>query len=283
MKIESTAQAAAYFDAQQKSLTLFVFVINRVLTTDWVAHTAKAALDGKALDPDFSPSELARTDPGKSTKFLRSRRQELLEMFVAREVDNFQVYLVDAIRASLKKQPNVLKTSSESLTLEYVLEFKSTEELLQAIVEQKVQNLSYEGFGRLRSWCSRKGIVIEIPPDSEASIVELIACRNVIAHNRGVVDQRYLDAVPSSRFKVGSPRELETDDLFGAARLLRQIVQDTDRSLVAKFSLQTREYDFRSIHPEEEPNKSPQRNAGGRPSSDDSPASETPSPLGPVG
>ncbi len=33
----------------------------------------------------------------------------------------------------------------------------------------------------------------------------------------------------------------------------------------------------------EEPNKSPQRNAGGRPLSDDSPASATPSMLAPRG
>jgi hypothetical protein len=41
--------------------------------------------------------------------------------------------------------------------------------------------------------------------------------------------------------------------------------------------------DIRKVTAKEEPNQPPQRNAGSRPPSDDSPASETPSSLGPRG
>jgi hypothetical protein len=249
-EIQATSQAISYLSAQEKSVRLFSFVIDRVLAADWVVHVAGSVLASvKASEPikkpdggPTSPVELARKSPGKSTLFLRENSQELLELFVAREVDNFQVYLVEVIRATLKKQPNALKSSKETLTLEYILSFGSTEELLQAVVEQKIQNLSYEGFGRLREWCGRKGIPLEIPKNSEPEIVELIACRNIIAHNRGLVDQRYREAVPSTKFELGHPRTLDADALFSAAYLLQQIVLKTDASIAAKFSLSTTSY-----------------------------------------
>lgn len=242
MKTKLSSDARSYFDAQKRNLSFFHFVIDRVLSADYVAYIAKMALDGKERDSNLSPSELARKQPGPSTKRLRDSRQELIEMFLSREVDNFQVYLVDIIRTALRKQPNMLKSSQEALSLEFVLEFRSTEELLHAVIERKVQSLSYEGFSRLRAWCLKKGIEIRIPDDSEELIVELVATRNIIAHNRGVVDQRYCDGVKNSKFVTNEIRTLGADDLFKCAELLGNIVRSTDEVVSSKFLIEVEDY-----------------------------------------
>ncbi len=41
---------------------------------------------------------------------------------------------------------------------------------------------------------ARKGIPLLVPDGQLSAVVELIAVRNLIAHNRGVVDARFLKA-----------------------------------------------------------------------------------------
>jgi len=68
-------------------------------------------------------------------------------------------------------------------------------------------------------------------------VVELIATRNIIAHNRGVVDERYIRSVPSSGFQIGDSRTMEVDELFQALALLHRVVCETDEAAIQKFRL----------------------------------------------
>ncbi|MDP4199206.1 MAG: hypothetical protein Q8922_05545 [Bacteroidota bacterium] len=219
--------------------SFFHFLIDTVLRSDFVTFTARRALDGVEYDKNMTPSELATSQPGHRTLFLRKNSQALLEMFLGRQIDNFQKYLVDLIREILRSTPSILRTRKETLTVDDLLQFSSIDELVQAIVERKVSSLSYEGFGSVRDWCNERGIPIEVEPEDLAAIVELIACRNIVAHNRCIVDERYLEAVPASQFRIGEKRSLTVDDIASAASLLGTVVQKSDAAAVAKFGLST--------------------------------------------
>lgn len=232
-----TSALLEYYWASSCDFRLFSFLIDTVLTGDFVAHIASQALDGKGKDDSISPADLARTNPGSRTKVLRQSRQELIEMFYSRAVDNFQIYVVEIIRAVLRKKPQILSARRQELTLGYILQFDSIEALAHDIVEGKVNSLSYEGFGELEAWCQSKGIPLVVPDGRRDDVVELIATRNLIVHNRGVVDSRYLKAVAGSKFKVGEKRTLEVDDLFHSMDLLNRVVSVSDASISGKFDL----------------------------------------------
>jgi len=235
---EATEPAAQYFRAADRDISLFHFIIDTVLASDYVAHVARRALDDTKEVGNLTPSELARTAPGPRTTFLRRQRQALLEMFVSRLVDNFQTYLVDLVRAVLRSKPQMLSSRQRSVSLEMILKYDRMEDLLHAVIERKVTALSYEGFAELHTWCSERGLDIAVTEEQKAALVELIATRNVIAHSRGCIDDRYLFAVRATRFKWGDPRSLEVDDLFAAIRLLHAVVVSTDSSVADKFSLE---------------------------------------------
>jgi hypothetical protein len=142
----------------------------------------------------------------------------------------------------LRRKPEILRSKKESLTLEELLRFKTIEELVQTMIERKVTSLSYEGFERLREWCVDKGIPLVVTPDDLPKVIELIACRNIIAHNRGIVDGRYLEAVQKTEFKIGGARNLSVDDIESAIRMLGKVVQNLDVAAATKFGLATRPF-----------------------------------------
>ncbi len=232
-----TSALVDYFWASACDRHLFQFVIGVVLRGDFVAHIARQALDGQEDYKNQTPEELARTKPGPATKALRQSSQELLEMFLSRAVDIFEVYLVDVIRLALHKEPRVLSDRKQELTLGHILKFASIEALSRDIIEGKLNALSYEGFGELEAWCNQRSIPLVVPHGQRERVVELIALRNIIVHSRGRVDERYRAAVPTSSVKVGDKRELDVDDLFGAISLLDSVVAITDGAIAGKFRL----------------------------------------------
>jgi hypothetical protein len=228
-----------YCWASAGDLRLFHFVIDVVLRGDFVAHIAQQALDGRKDYKTQTPQELAKINPGPATKALRRSSQELLEMFVSRAVDNLEVYLVAMIRLVLNKEPRILADRKQELTLGQILKFDSIEALAREMIEGKLNALSYEGFGELESWCTHRSIPLVVPHGQRERVVELIALRNIIVHNRGRVDERYRTAVPTSPAQLGDKRELDVDDLFGAINLLDAVVTTTDAAVAGKFRLST--------------------------------------------
>ncbi len=232
-----TEAAGAYLKATHSDSAFFHFIVHIVLTVDHVAYLADPALTGKQDDEVLDAAELAKTNPGSATKFLRKNRQALLEMFLSRLVDNFQKYLVDLIRTVLRARPAMLSTSQQSLTLEDVLGYSTIDDLVHDVIERKVNSLSYEGFPDLYKWCVDRGIPIQVSDSDRNVVVELIATRNVIAHNRGLIDDRYLRAVTQPRFQIGTPRTLSVDDLSSGVALFHRVVFDTDDASLKKFGL----------------------------------------------
>lgn len=46
------------------------------------------------------------------------------------------------------------------------------------------------------------------------TLIEIIATRNIITHNRGLIDEKYLRTVNCSDYKFGERRELEVEYFF---------------------------------------------------------------------
>lgn len=228
-----------YYAESKSSIKLLAFILDSVMTSDFVSAVAKQALQGPENLQIESPGELAKTSPGPRTLHIRKNRQLYLELFISRLVDNFQCYVVSIIREVLNVQPRILVSSQPTLSLEYVFQFQSVEELQSDIVEAKINDLSYQGFQKLKQWCAERNIPILVNNELEAKLIELISVRNIIVHNRGIIDKKYLRSHPDSKFELGSVRKIDVDELFEAEKILLRVVTDTDVAIQGKFKIPT--------------------------------------------
>jgi hypothetical protein len=234
-----TEPAEGYFLASLQIFGLFNFVVNTVISGDYMTYIAKKALAGEEIEKEIDPAILASKEPGPRTFQLRKYRQELLQAIFSRIVDNFEVYLVDILREVLKQKPEILRSRQQNITLEYLLQFQKIEDLIQDIIERKVNSLSYKGFLDIKQWYEEKGIPLIVDKEHSQGVVEIIAMRNIIVHNRGRVDEKYLRAIPTSSIKIGELRELSVDYLFSTLSILNTIVSETDHEIAQKFDLVT--------------------------------------------
>lgn len=236
---EATQSGIEYFVAADEDYALLHFLIDTILASDHDGFATIQILNGVPDEQIPSPSEFAAKTPGPRTRFLRRKSQLLIEMFMARLVDGFQSYLVDLIRAVLKARPEILTSRQPSVSLEDVLQHKTIEDLLQSVIERRVGSLSYEGFAALERWCFERGLEIMVSETQRTALIELIATRNIIAHNRGRVDERYTKAAGATRFALGDRRKLNGEDYTDAILLLHGVVTATDSAAAAKFGLST--------------------------------------------
>jgi hypothetical protein len=235
---EGTTASLAYAKGSIADLKFFNFIIRVVTTSDYATYVAQQALNGN--DPDVKdPNELLDTAPGDRTKILRENAQTLLQMFFVRLIDNFQNYLVDVIREILRSKPTMLRTRQQTITLDELLGYERIQDLVHDVIERKVNSLSYEGFAALQEWCTERGIKINVPASKKETVIEMIATRNIIAHNRGFIDERYARAVAIPKSEIGSQRLLKVDYFFSAHWLLNDIVFKTDAAVSSKFGLPT--------------------------------------------
>jgi hypothetical protein len=237
-----TASADAYFGHAKSTLSVFNFVIQTALRSDYVRVVAQDALDGRDVAKDRSFVDVAMNPPGPATGFLRRNGQTLLEMTFCRLVENFEVYLSDILREALKAKPEMLR-SSEEVRLDYVLGFETMADMLEDLVDRKIADLSYLGLQKLSDWVHKKMSVplIEDGPVWD-DIAEAIEARNAIVHARGRIGQKYLHNVRNARFQKDEVRILEPDEIFHCAGAFGQVVSRFDGAIATKYGLERRAY-----------------------------------------
>jgi len=233
----ATKQAAEYFERTKR-------VLER---DDLAAKTGEMPEDEPPDEKEMTPHKLAEFEPGPHTMALRRATQPLLELFLGRVVDNFQTYVVSIIREVLLRKPEILSSSSYELDVKSILQHPTIDSLVQELVERKVEGLSYRGFKDLADWCQKQGIPLVVSPRNLDQVIELIATRNTIAHNGGIVDQKYLAIIKGSRFKVGEVRKLSATELFAAISSFNGMVDATDRLAVSAFRLEAVDVKFNDL------------------------------------
>jgi hypothetical protein len=240
-----TKQAAYYFARTDTTMQLFGLIADTVMSINYFQEGLKRALAGPEPEGEkLTPGKLAASNPGPRTQALRRAGQPLLELLVGRAVDNFQTYVVSIIREVLRKRPEIFGGSEYKLDVKSILEHRTIDSLIGDLVERKVDDLSYRGFEDLAEWCQQHGIPLIVAAADLEQVIELIATRNAIAHNGGVVDQKYFSTVKTSRFKVGDVRTLAADEVTSAIALLNRIVDSTDRLAISSFGLAAVEIKF---------------------------------------
>jgi hypothetical protein len=234
---KTSIPAEEYFEESRNCIGLLGFILDSVLTGDYMIHIAKNALEENVIDKELDPQKLALKDPGPRTKVIRKFSQQLLESFFIRIVDNFEVYLIQILKCVLKKRPEILSTRQQSISLEDIFQYTKISLLIDEIIEKKINALSFKGFIELEKWYFQKEIPIVVKTEYREKVKEYIATRNIVVHNRAIIDGRYLENVKKSKYKLGDKRKLNPDDLFEALNILNTIVVDTDKEIVKKYNI----------------------------------------------
>lgn len=164
----------------------------------------------------------------------------LLETAFLRTVDNYLTYLSELLATIFRVRPEVLK-SRETVTVEKILEHETMGELISTLADEKVNQLAYKGMRELAKYfMERLGLPIVYEEEHLPQLIRVIATRNLLVHNRGVVNQVYNQTVDADfRRPIGERVPLSLELHLADILLMDLACRTTDCHAIEKFGLPT--------------------------------------------
>jgi hypothetical protein len=143
------------------------------------------------------------------TVILKPYTSIILDVVFCRTVDNYLAYLSELLALIFEAQPNTLR-SNEQVTVDFILEHSDFEDLLNGLIEKKVMELSFKGMRDLAKYLdSRLKFALFKNDDDLLTAVKIIEDRNILIHNRGIINRRYLKHCPQTSLNLGETIRLE--------------------------------------------------------------------------
>jgi hypothetical protein len=204
--------------------------------------TIVVAQYGRARSPDMPPIDPRTPPDGHSGPVyeMKDHMQYLSQMTFCRGVDSFLVYITDLLAMIFQARPEILK-SKQMVTVDFVLEHLVAEDLIPALVERKVNELSYLGMKDVADFFQKK---LHLPLFAEqahlAQATVYVDMRNLITHNRGIVNRIFKQRQPESPAEIGTQIEFEDESKVGEILgFLVYCARELDARAAVKFDLET--------------------------------------------
>lgn len=162
------------------------------------------------------------------------------ETILCRIVDAFHIYMTEVIRLALTHEPRLLKAGAASMRVEEILDYGSIDEIVERLISRRVEELSYRGFHAIAEYVREKmGATLSIGDDDLSGATEAIALRNIIVHNRAVVNERFLEQTKRNDLTLGSRYHLLTPEVFDFIAALTNVAANVDQAIAGHFGLET--------------------------------------------
>jgi hypothetical protein len=204
---------------------------------DKVGHEARLKL--ATTDEDREREQYAIAHPHASDELNASRRA-LVEMLYVRDADNYLTYLNELLAQVFTTRPETLSSSQTKETLEFIFQYTSLDDLISAIVEKHVDELSYLGIERLADILQEKhGLRLFSSALQRQDVSRIVETRNLLVHNRGRINKIFKRRVPSETGDLGAPVVLADMQFVIDSDLMARAVTDLDVHAATKFGLAT--------------------------------------------
>jgi hypothetical protein len=241
---------AMYFlvDDYIAALNLFIYTVSLASRADDNALRAAKALMkvGNEDDQQKYKTVVERLENGKGafgklTEFRATNSRHLLTTIV----DSFYCYLSHIIRYVLTRQPTMLR-SSEKVSVEGLLDFKTRADLVSYLADRKVNELSYGGIKGIEKYMQDVfGIDMFSDEKSRDLLVIFSELRNIHVHNRGYINNVFLGRVKDHRnfkFERNKRFVLDLDDILLLSNNVMEVSLRLDTLVARKFRLNRKRY-----------------------------------------
>ncbi len=148
----------------------------------------------------------------------------------------FEDFIFELLRLWLSAYPGgIPNKGSKPVELAKVIHLPDRAAILGYVIDRELNSLKYE---RPTAWFRylNDRVKLGCPTDDQiAHLVEIKATRDILAHNRGIVNQTYLDKAGSrSRYTLGQRLEVPEPYLNDSWLLIRGLVQDLAMAAIRK-------------------------------------------------
>jgi hypothetical protein len=148
----------------------------------------------------------------------------------------FEDFVFELLRLWLTAYPGgIPNKSTKPVELATVIAAPDREAILRIVIDRELNALKYE---RPTAWFRYLNDRVKLggPTDEKIErLAEIKASRDILAHNRGVVNQTYLDKPGTrSRYQIGQRLEVPEPYLHETWSLIRDVTEDLAKAAISK-------------------------------------------------
>ncbi|MFU8865584.1 MAG: hypothetical protein ACNA7O_16850 [Rhodobacterales bacterium] len=227
-------------------IDLFFFTLNLAHNADKVVLTTSKALIVFEKDEQKRQEYQSTIDnPDRTVKKLNGFAALNSRNLTVTTVDAFLWFISATIQSAMKKRPEMVK-SGETIKIEDVFEFKNKRELIDYLIDRKVNSLSYGGMSKIEKFIlDSMGVTMFTNDDDRALMQTFVEVRNIHVHNRGMVNRIFLGRVAQQSrfdFSEGKRAQLNFDELVALTRVCVQTTLELDAKICEKFGIKRKRY-----------------------------------------
>lgn len=227
----------------KKVIDLFLFLVRLADRADRSSVIAAQALvkygseEERERHQKIIDNPTAVFDKLKEFSYLNSKN------LTVKIVDGFLWYLSTILQEAMKRRPQMVK-SKEKIEIETIFDFKNRRELINFLIDRKINSLSYGSVSGLEEFIQTT-LGVELFSDERArQLVQVfIEVRNIQIHNRGIVNRIFMKRVREQdefKFKEGNVVYLDVDELITLSGICVETAVNLDEIISNKFGVQTR-------------------------------------------
>ncbi|WP_031298362.1 hypothetical protein [Sphingobium lactosutens] len=223
------------------NLDLFFFVIHLVAKADDARVTAsKALLTGESDPVKREQYERSIAQPDVMLDQLKKHSTVQSHNLTNGIVNAFQRYFSAIINSAALKRPDII-ASSQTIKIEDILRFNKYKDLIEFIIDRKINELSYGGLVDMERYFSDRLGVRMFPDDRQRDLLRLfVEVRNINVHNGGVVNDIFISrvgAVEGFVYAKGKTFHVDMDALVTLSENAMRVAMHIDATVSAKFGL----------------------------------------------
>ncbi|PMZ85272.1 MULTISPECIES: hypothetical protein [unclassified Pseudomonas] len=173
----------------------------------------------------------------KTGKDLLSLPELCLRMAYVHLVTLFEAALSDIIRTTLTYKPNILK-SKRQISYEDVLSEPDMTSLLLKIIDKEISDMTYGSTEETIDYLQNKlHLPVTFSDEEHLELETIKAQRNLLVHNQGKIDAKYLKKKISGDFSLGDNIIITEKDWDAANLLFGGIINSLELAIIRKFKL----------------------------------------------
>lgn len=245
-------QPAFMFIAEQDLIEMFLFYVvgaDRMLEKHY-EEVRDDLISYLRSQQNVFTDALALSLEGEGARTIYSARsyEHLLgQMMYARSVDNFLVYLKDLLLEIFNADPDLFTPEGKE-KWDYIWSFRDMTEMKTAITEMKIGDLFRAGIKAISKFFETKLEVklFQLPEELDTAVLAT-KYRNLIVHNRGKVDNRFVKEYPTLGWQIGDILTFTYVDISRFNGLTINTMARIDHIVALKFNLE-RFKNIRSPH-----------------------------------
>lgn len=167
------------------------------------------------------------------------------EMIFCRGVNSFLTYLADLMTLIYEKYPKKL-SSNKQTTYRFSIEHHLAGDLISALAEKTVMELTHQSLDVLVVYFKKNLDLVLFTKDARLANAKLcVDIRNVITHNRGIVNRFFIQRNPRFADDLGKRVVLSEEERREMLSTLGYCARQLDVRAIKKFSLEAIEPEFK--------------------------------------